>query len=122
MNFGELEDGVSAEEQLLEVLSYNTLDRADNKDNADNVRLIIFPCDNDECQTLEELEAQKNSHLVEFGTEEADSCLPCKRRFKYADDLMDHIKWYHKTCPENVKHRVMCALCRQMERIWQQRT
>ena len=54
-----------------------SLGRADNKDNADNVRLIItFPCDNDECQTLEELEAQKNSHLVEFGTEEADSCLP----------------------------------------------
>ena len=142
MNLGELEDGVSAQEQLLEVLSDKnkeeenaeevqatlveccvTLDRTNYKDNADNVRLIItFPCDNDECQTLEELEAQKNSHLVEFGTEEADSCLPCKRRFKYADDLMDHITWYHKTCAESVKHRVMCALCRQVERIWQQRT
>ena len=41
-----------------------TLDRADNKDNANNVRLITFPFDNDECQTLEELEVQKNSHLV----------------------------------------------------------
>ena len=53
-----------------------TLDRADNNDNnADNARLnITFSCDNDECQTLEELEAQKNSHLVEFGTEEANSC------------------------------------------------
>ena len=85
MNLGELEDGVSAEvfgeELLLEVLSYKnkeeenaeevqatlvechiTLDRADNKDNADNVRLgITFPCDNDECQTLEELEAHKNN-------------------------------------------------------------
>ena len=52
------------------------LDRADNKGNANNARLsITFTCDNDECQTLEELEAQKNSHLVEFGTEEANSCL-----------------------------------------------
>ena len=113
MNLGELEDGISAEEQLLEVLGVKnkeeenaeevqatlveclvTLDRADNKDNADNVRLgITFPCDNNECQTLEELEAQKNSHLIEFGTEEANSCLPCKRQFKCADVLMDHIKW-----------------------------
>ena len=39
-----------------------TLDRADNKDNAVNARLnITFSCDNDECQTLEELEAHKNS-------------------------------------------------------------
>ena len=67
-----------------------TLGRADNKDNADNSRLNITSCNNDECQTLEELEAQKNSHLVEFGTEEAYSCLPCKRQFKCADDLMDH--------------------------------
>ena len=64
------------------------LRQGSNKDNADNVKLITFPCDNDECQTLEELEAQKNSHLVEFETEEADSCLPCKRRFNYPDDLM----------------------------------
>ena len=46
-----------------------TLDRADNKDNADNARLYItFSYDNDECQTFEELKAQKNSHLVEFRT------------------------------------------------------
>ena len=62
------------------------------------------------------------SHLVEFGTEEAGSCLPCKRPFKCADDLMDHMKWYHKTCAECVKHGVVCALCRREERIWQQRT
>ena len=108
MNLGELEDGISAEEQLLEVLGDKNkeeenaeevqatlvLDKADNKDNVDNARLnITFSCDNDECQTLEELEAQKNSHLVEFGTEEANSCLPCKRQFKCADVLMDHIKW-----------------------------
>ena len=94
MNLGELEDGISAEEQLLEVLGdknkeeenaeevqatlvecHVKLDRADNKGNANNARLsITFTCDN-ECQTLEELEAQKNSHLVEFGTEEANSCL-----------------------------------------------
>ena len=87
-----------------------TLDRADNKDNADNARLnITFSCNNVECQTLEEVEPQMNSHLVEFGTEEAKSCLPCKRQFKCADDLMDHIKWYHKTCAECVKHGVMCA-------------
>ena len=68
-----------------------TLDRADNKDNAVNARLnITFSCDNDECQTLEELEAQKNSHLVEFGIEKVNSCSPCKRQFKCADDLMDH--------------------------------
>ena len=73
-----------------------TLDRADNNDNADNARLnIIFSCDNDECQTLEELDAHKASHLDEVGPEEANSCLPCKRLFKCADDLMDHIKWYH---------------------------
>ena len=99
-----------------------TLDRADNKDNADNARLnITFSCNNDQCQFLEELEAQKNSHLVEFGTEEANSCLPCKRQFKCVDNLMDHIKWYHKTCAECVKHRVMCTLCKREERIWQQR-
>lgn len=75
MHLGELEDGVSAEELLLEVLGDNnkemetaeeveatmaedrvTLDRTDNNDNADNGRLnITLPCDNDECQTLEEL-------------------------------------------------------------------
>ena len=68
MNLGKLEDGVSAEEQLLEVFGDKnkeeenaeevpatlveccvTLDRADNKDNVDNVRLITFPCHNDEC-------------------------------------------------------------------------
>ena len=145
MNLGELEDGVSAEDQLLEVLGDNnkeeenaeeveatmvearvTLDRADNNHNADNARLnITFSSDNDECQTLEELEAQKNSHLVEFGTEEANSCLLCKRQFKCADDLMDHIKWYHKTCAECVKHGVMCELCRRedlaatyLTRVW----
>ena len=63
---------------------------ADKKDNADNARInITFSCDNDKCQIFEELEAQNN--LVEFGTEEANS-LPCKRQFKFADDLMDHIK------------------------------
>ena len=67
-----------------------TLDRADNKDNADNARLnITFSRNSDECQTLEELEAQKNSHLVKFGTEEANSCSPCKRQFKCVDDLRD---------------------------------
>ena len=84
MNLGELEDRVSAEEQLLEVLGDKnkeeenagevqaklvecrvTLGRADNKDNADNARLnITSSCDNGECQTLEELEAQKNSPVV----------------------------------------------------------
>ena len=142
MNLGELEDGVSTAEQLLEVLGDNnneeenagvveaimvetrvTLDRADNNDNADNVRLsITFSCDNDECQTLEELFAHKNSHLFEVGPEEANSCSPCKRQFKCADDLMDHMKWYHKTSAECVKHGVMCVLCRRDERIWQQRT
>ena len=43
-------------------------------------------------------------------------------QFKCVDDLMDHIMWYHKTCTECVKHGVMCALCRQEKRIWQQRT
>ena len=66
MNLGELEDGVSVEDQLLEVLGDNnkeeenaeeveatmvearvTLDRADNKNNADNPRPnITFSCDN----------------------------------------------------------------------------
>ena len=35
---------------------------------------------------------------------------------------MDLIKWYHKNCAECAKHRVMCALCRKEERIWQQQT
>ena len=128
MNLDELEDGVSAEEQLLEVLGDKNkeeenagdvkatlvecsvmIGRADNKDNAESARLIITSCNNDECQTLEELEAQKNSHLIEFGTEEANSCSPCNRRFKCVDDLMDHILWYHKTSAECVKHGVMCA-------------
>ena len=90
MNLDELEDGVSAEEQLLEVLGDKNkeeenagdvkatlvecsvmIGRADNKDNAESARLIITSCNNDECQTLEE---QNNSHLVEFGTEETNSC------------------------------------------------
>ena len=71
---------------------------------------------------MEELEAQKNGHLVEFRTEEVNSCSPCKRQFKCADDLMDHIKWYHKSCAEFVKHGVMRALCTREERIRQQRT
>ena len=72
MNLGELEDGVSAEEQLLETIGDKnaeevqatllvecrlTLGRADNKDNADNARLNnTFSCDKNKCQTLEELE------------------------------------------------------------------
>ena len=62
-----------------------TLDKADNNVNADKAKLnITFSCDlcSNECQTLEELEAHKNSHLVEVGPEEANSC---------ADGLMDHI-------------------------------
>ena len=35
---------------------------------------------------------------------------------------MDLIKWYHKNFAECVKHRVICAICRKEERIWQQRT
>ena len=39
-----------------------TLNRADNNDNAVNARLnITFSCDNDKCQTLEELDSHKNS-------------------------------------------------------------
>ena len=91
MNLGELEDGISAEEQLLEVLGDKnkeeenaeevqatlvkcrvTLGRTDNTDNAS--LNIIFSCDKDESQTLEGLEAQKNSHLVEFRTNGANSC------------------------------------------------
>ena len=44
-----------------------TCDREDNNVNADKARLnITFSCDgcNDECQTVEDLDAQKNSHLV----------------------------------------------------------
>ena len=91
MNLGELEDGISAEEQLLEVLGDKnkeeenaeevqatlveccvTLGRADNTDNAS--LNITFSCDKDESQILEGLEARKNSHLVEIGTKEANSC------------------------------------------------
>ena len=98
-----------------------TLGRADNKDNADSARLnITFSCDNHECQTLKQLEAQKNSHLVEFRTEDVNSCSPCKRQFKCADDLMDHIKWYHKTCAECVKHGVTYSMCRREKIIMQQ--
>ena len=35
---------------------------------------------------------------------------------------MDHIKWYHKTCAECVKHGLKSALFRREERIWQQLT
>ena len=67
-----------------------TLDRADNNDNADNARLnITFICDNNKRQTLEELEAHKNRHLVKVGPEVANSCSPCKRQFKCAEDLID---------------------------------
>ena len=44
-----------------------TLDKADNNVNADKAKLnITFSCDlcSNECQTLEELEAQKNSPVV----------------------------------------------------------
>ena len=44
-----------------------TCDREDNNVNADKARLnITFSCDvcNDECQTVEDLDAHKNSHLV----------------------------------------------------------
>ena len=53
-------------------------------------------------------------HLVEVVPEEVNSCLPCKRQFKCAEDLMDHIKWYHNAVC--VKHGVTCALCRMEER------
>ena len=64
----------------------------DNNDNADNTRLNITSCNvcNDECQTLKELEAHMNSHLVEVGPGEANSSSLCKRKFKCADDLKDH--------------------------------
>ena len=86
MNLGELEDGALTAEQLWEVLGNNnneeeeverrwrlhlvgrvTLDKTDNNNNADNARInITFSCDvcNDECQTVEEPELHKNSHLV----------------------------------------------------------
>ena len=79
------------------------MDRADSNEDADNARLnITFSCEvcDIECQTLEDMEAHKNSHLVEVRPEEANSCFPWKRQFKSAEDLMDHIKWYHMTCPE----------------------
>ena len=76
-------------------------------------------CD-DECQALEELEVHKTSHLVEVGPEEEICCSPYKRQFKFADDLLDKIKWYQKDL--RGVHGVMCALCRRYERIWQQRT
>ena len=71
-----------------------TLDRADSNEDADNARLnITFSCEvcDIECQTLEDMEAHKNSHLVEVRPEEANSCFPRKRQFKSAEDLMDHI-------------------------------
>ena len=66
--------------QLLEVLAYNNVTSCD-----------VF---NDECQTLKELEVHMNSHLVEVGPREANSCSLCKRKFKCADNLMDRIKCY----------------------------
>ena len=45
---------------------------------------------------LEELEVHKTSHLVEVGPEEEICCSPYKRQFKFADDLLDKIKWYQK--------------------------
>ena len=90
-NKDEEEDAEEVEATLVEACV--TLDRADNNDNADNARLnITSSCDNDECQTLEEQETYKNSHLVEVGPEEANSCSPCKRQFKCADNLMDRQK------------------------------
>ena len=53
---------------------------------------------------LEEREAHKNSHLVGVGPEKVNRWSPCKRQFKCAEHLMDHIKWYHKTCAKCVKH------------------
>ena len=79
------------------------MDRADSSEDDNNARPnITFSCEvcDIECQTLEEMEAHKNSHLVEVRPEEANSCSPWKRQFKCAEDLMDHIKWYHMTCAE----------------------
>ena len=95
------------EEQLLEVRGDNneeeededeldttavegcvTLDRADNNVNADNAWTMaehhlllqrLWQCDT-ERQILEELDAQKNGHLVEVGPDEAKSCSPWKRQ------------------------------------------
>ena len=63
MNLGDLE--------LVEVIGNNNKEEEDAKLN------ITFSCDviNDECQTLEELEAHKNNHLVEVGPKKAvNSC------------------------------------------------
>ena len=71
-----------------------SLDRTDSNEDADNARLnITFSCEvcDIECQTLEDMEAHKNSHLVEVRPEEPNSCFPRKRQFKSAEDLMDHI-------------------------------
>ena len=65
-----------------------TLDRADNKDNVDNVRLITFPCHNDECQTLEELEPHKNSHqqcVYREQIEKWSSMLNCSSSLLFID-------------------------------------
>ena len=75
----ELEDGVSAEEQLLEVLG----DKNKEEENAEEVQATLVEC-------LVTLDRANTKHHAE----ETDSCLPCKRRFKCADDLMDHIKWH----------------------------
>ena len=58
-----------------------TLDRADNNVNADNAKLTFscYVCDI-ERQILKELEAQKNSHLVRVGPDEANSSSPWKRQ------------------------------------------
>ena len=71
MNLGELEDGASAE------------DKNKEEENAEEVQAALVEC----CVTL----GRADKKLVEFGTEEENS-LPCKRQFKCADDLMDHIK------------------------------
>ena len=45
---------------------------------------------------MEELDVHKTSHLVEVGPEEEICCSPYRRQFKFADDLLDKIKWYQK--------------------------
>ena len=97
MNLGELEDGVSAEEQLLEALGGKNKE----EENAEEVQAILVECR----VTLDRADTKDNA-------KEADSCLPCKRRFKCADDGP------HQVVPQDK----MCALCRREERIWHQHT
>ena len=33
----------------------------------------------------------------------AVSCSMCKRQFRCTDNFLDHIKWYHKTCAEEMR-------------------